>query len=79
MVTTTSLYAARLSVDYPERLDRVTTAFRLLWVIPIAIVLWALTAQATSTVTVVTTTGQIVSQVNRTGEALPADCSPPPS
>jgi hypothetical protein len=67
MDTTTSLYAARLSVDYPERLDRVTTAFRLIWVIPVAIVLSALTAQATSTVTVVNTTGQVVSQVNRTG------------
>ena len=67
MVTTTSTYAARLDVDYPERLDRVTTAFRLLWVIPIAIVLSAVSAQATSTVTIVTTTGQVVSQVQRTG------------
>ena len=53
MATTSLAYAARLTVDYPERLDRVTTAFRLLWVIPIAIVLSALTAQATSTVTIV--------------------------
>jgi hypothetical protein len=28
-------YAARLTIDYPERLDRVTTFFRLIWVIPI--------------------------------------------
>ncbi|MFI5225925.1 MAG: DUF4389 domain-containing protein [Candidatus Limnocylindrales bacterium] len=31
-------YAARLEIDYPEKLDRVTSAFRLIWVIPIAIV-----------------------------------------
>ncbi len=31
-------YALRLSIDYPERLDRFTTFFRLLWVIPIAII-----------------------------------------
>ena len=72
MVTTSQVYAARLSVDYPERLDRVTTAFRLIWVIPIAIVLSALSAQATSTVTVVNTTGQVVTQVNRTGGGVAA-------
>ena len=32
-------YAARLEVDYPEQLDRLTTFFRLIWIIPIAIVL----------------------------------------
>jgi hypothetical protein len=32
-------YAARLQIDYPERLDRVTTFFRLIWIIPIGIVL----------------------------------------
>ncbi len=32
-------YAARLDVEYPERLDRLTTAFRLLWAIPIVVIL----------------------------------------
>jgi hypothetical protein len=32
-------YAARLEVDYPEQLDRLRTAFRLLWVIPILVIL----------------------------------------
>jgi hypothetical protein len=33
-------YAARLDVDYPDReLNRVTTAFRIIWVIPIFIIL----------------------------------------
>jgi len=40
-------YAARLAIDYPERLDRVTTFFRLIWVIPIAIVLGVITGSGT--------------------------------
>ena len=35
----TAEYAARLEVDYPEKSDRLTTFFRILWVIPIAIIL----------------------------------------
>ncbi|MCH7520332.1 MAG: DUF4389 domain-containing protein [Candidatus Marinimicrobia bacterium] len=31
-------YAARLEVDYPEQLDRLTTFFRLIWIIPIAVI-----------------------------------------
>jgi len=37
-------YAARLQVDYPERLDRLTTFFRLIWIIPIGIILALLIA-----------------------------------
>ena len=37
-------YPARLAIDYPEKLDRFTTFFRLIWVIPIAVVLGAITA-----------------------------------
>jgi hypothetical protein len=33
-------YAARLDIDYPDReLNRVTTAFRIIWVIPILVIL----------------------------------------
>jgi hypothetical protein len=32
-------YAARLEIDYPEKLDRLTTFFRIVWIIPIAIIL----------------------------------------
>ena len=39
MTTGSQPYAARLEIDYPERLDRFTTFFRLIWVIPIAIIL----------------------------------------
>jgi hypothetical protein len=42
-------YPARLEIDYPERLNRVTTAFRIVLVIPIAIVLGILTDSGTAT------------------------------
>lgn len=35
-------YPVRFDVDYPERLNRLSTAFRIIWIIPIAIVLGAL-------------------------------------
>jgi len=44
-------YPARLEIDYPEELDRVSTIFRLIYVIPIAIVLAALSASGTVTFT----------------------------
>ena len=40
----TAGYAARLDIDYPEKLDRLTTFFRVIWIIPIVIVLCLLTA-----------------------------------
>ena len=43
-------YPARLQIDYPESLDRWTTFFRLIYIIPIAIILSLLT-QAGETVT----------------------------
>ena len=39
-------YALRLNVDYPEQLDRLRTAFRVLWLIPIAIVFGTINAGA---------------------------------
>ena len=63
--STPPVYAARLEVDYPEKLNRVTTAFRLVLVIPISIIIGVLTAGASQTVytdsgqTVTTTSGGI--------------------
>jgi len=55
-------YAARLQIDYPEKLDRLTTFFRLIWVIPIAIILGLISgAGQTVTNTVV---------LNQAGEVL---------
>jgi hypothetical protein len=70
METPTATYPARLDVDYPQTLDRVTTAFRIIWIIPIAIVLGVLSATATSTVTVVTEAGEVVSEASRTGGGI---------
>jgi hypothetical protein len=64
------IYAARLEIDYPESLNRVTTAFRIILIIPIAVVANILSATAVSTVTVVTQSGQIVSQASRTGGGI---------
>ena len=66
----TGLYAARLDVDYPEKLDRLTTAFRFLWIIPIAIVLSVLSATATSTTTVVTASGEVLAQISRSAGGI---------
>jgi hypothetical protein len=48
MVTESQSYPARLNIDYPEKLDRVTTFFRLIWSIPILIILSLLSASASS-------------------------------
>ena len=51
MATDSASYAARLEIDYPGELDRLTTLFRIIWIIPIAII-FALVAHAGETVTV---------------------------
>ena len=56
MQTPLAPYAARLSIDYPQQLDRLSTFFRLIWVIPIAFVLALLTESGTQTM--VTATGE---------------------
>jgi len=37
-------YPASLDIDYPKKLDRVTTFFRILWTIPVLVILMLLTA-----------------------------------
>jgi hypothetical protein len=58
-------YAARLDVDYPDQLDRLTTFLRLIWAIPILIIVSLLTA--TGNETVITETGE---QVTTTGGGI---------
>jgi hypothetical protein len=53
-------YAARLQIDYPERLNRLTSFFRLIWIIPIAIIICLLTA--TGSETVISSTGHTVTR-----------------
>lgn len=65
-MVTTSDYAARLQIDYPEHLDRLTTLFRPIWIIPIAIVLGLLTGAGQTTTVVLNQAGEVV---RRTREA----------
>jgi hypothetical protein len=65
-------YAARLEIDYPEKLDRLTTFFRLVWIIPIAIIL-GLISGAGETVTntvILNEAGEVVRTTQRTAGGL---------
>ena len=56
-------YAARLEIDYPEQLDRLSSFFRAIWIIPIAII-FGLIAGAGETVNntvVVDQVGRVIS------------------
>lgn len=70
MVTPPESYAARLDIDYPETLDRLTTFFRVIWAIPILIILSVVSAGASDTVTVVTESGETVSKVTGAGAGI---------
>jgi hypothetical protein len=65
-------YAARLEIDYPEKLDRLTTVFRLIWIIPIAIIL-GLISEAGQTITntvTVNEAGEVISTASQTAGGL---------
>jgi len=47
-MTKNKSYPAELNIDYPPKLDRLTTFFRLLWAIPIMIILTLLSASGMS-------------------------------
>jgi hypothetical protein len=65
-------YPARLQIDYPQKLDRLTTLLRFIWIIPIAIILGLISgAGQTVTHTVfVNEAGQIVRTVRDTAGGL---------
>jgi Domain of unknown function (DUF4389) len=65
-------YAARLDIDYPEQLERLSSAFRFIWIIPIAIVISVLSASTTSTYKVVNEAGDVVSQVSQSSGGIAA-------
>lgn len=71
-MTTSTDYAARLEIDYPEKRDKLTTFFRLIWIIPIAIVLSLLSGSGqtvTNTITV-NEAGEVISRVSRSAGGL---------
>ena len=61
-------YAARLEIDYPEELDRLTTCFRLIWVIPIGII--GALVSTSGSVTTVNEAGDVVSNSGGIGSGL---------
>ena len=63
--SSSEIYAARLEVDYPDQLDRFTTFVRLIWAIPILIILALLTA--TGNETVIRETGE---EIRRSGGGI---------
>ena len=71
---TTAGYPARLEVDYPEKLDRLTTFFRILWIIPIAIILGLISgAGETITNTVfLNEAGEVIRRTQQTAGGLVA-------
>lgn len=65
-------YPARLEIDYPEKLDRVTTLLRIFWIIPILIIL-SLISDAGQTVTetiFLNEAGQIIDKTRETAGGL---------
>ena len=65
----TTGYPARLEIDYPEKLDRLTTFFRLLWIIPIAIIL-GLISGAGETITNTVVLNQAGEVIRKTEETV---------
>lgn len=63
-----SEYPARLQIDYPEKLDRLSTFFRIIWIIPIAIIL-ALVSGTGETVTYTVVLNEAGEVVRRTRDA----------
>jgi hypothetical protein len=68
----TAEYAARLEIDYPEKLDRLTTFFRLIWIIPIAVILGLVsrTGQTVTNTVTVNEAGEVISTVSQTAGGL---------
>ncbi|MBF6595192.1 MAG: DUF4389 domain-containing protein [Thermaceae bacterium] len=65
-------YAARLAIDYPAQLDRMTTFLRFVWIIPIAIILGLITGSGeTITNTVfLNESGEVVRRTRDTAGGL---------
>jgi Domain of unknown function (DUF4389) len=69
---TTAEYPARLQIDYPEKLDRLTSFFRPLWIIPIAIVIGLVsgTGQTVTRTITVNEAGQVLKTAQDTSGGL---------
>ncbi|MGI9584376.1 MAG: DUF4389 domain-containing protein [Acidimicrobiia bacterium] len=72
MTTNETQYAARLDIDYPEELNRLSTFFRLLLAIPIVIILSIISASADSTYVVVSEAGDTIAKVTTSSGGIAA-------
>ncbi len=63
----TAPYPARLEIDYPEQLDRFTTFLRIIWALPILIILVLIEANATSTVVTLDDAGEVTKTASESG------------
>lgn len=65
-------YAARLEVDYPQQLDRMTTFFRVIWIIPILIIFALIsgTGETVNNTIVLDQAGQVVRTTRDTAGGL---------
>ena len=70
MATEPAGYAARLEVDYPEELDRLTSFFRLIWIIPIGII--AGLVSGGQLIIVMKEAGEVTQKVGGIGSSLAA-------
>ena len=72
MTTDQTPYAARLDVDYPEELNRLSTFFRLILAIPILIILAVISASADSTYVVITEAGETITRITTSSGGIAA-------
>lgn len=70
MTTESQPYPARLEIDYQEKLDRFTTFFRIIWIIPIAIIAALISASSTDTIKIVSETGELLEQFSTSGGGI---------
>jgi Domain of unknown function (DUF4389) len=70
----TGAYPARLEVDYPEKVDRLTSFFRLIWVIPIGIILGLISAagQTVNNTVYLDQAGEVVKRTSQSSGGIAA-------
>lgn len=62
-------YAMRYAIDYPENLNRLTTFFRLIWIIPIAIV-YGILSTTSYTTEVIVEGGEVIERASWTSGGI---------
>lgn len=68
--TAASAYPATLEIDYQDRLGRASTIFRVILIIPIAIILWILTSGSETITQRVNGSGEVVGSTTSTGAGI---------